>query len=305
MSGHDHSHALPAAGRRGRLAVVFSITATIMVAEVIGALASGSLALLADAGHMFTDSAGLLIALTATTLALRPATDKRTWGYKRAEIIAAAAQAAVLLAVGGFVAVEGVRRLIEPPEVESTAMLWFGVIGLAGNLIGLAILASSRGENLNMKAAFLEVLNDALGSVAVIVSAIVIATTGWNRADAVVSLLIAALIVPRALILLRDTIDVLMETTPKGLDLEAVRIRLSELPHVLEVHDLHASRIDSDTPVLSAHVTVHNGCLTAAHLGSVLTDLQRCVAQDFQVPIEHSTFQIEPATHPHTETLHP
>ncbi|KWW43161.1 Metal cation efflux system protein CzcD [Micrococcus luteus] len=223
MSGHDHSHALPAAGRRGRLAVVFSITATIMVAEVIGALASGSLALLADAGHMFTDSAGLLIALTATALALRPATDKRTWGYKRAEIIAAAAQAAVLLAVGGFVAVEGVRRLIEPPEVESTAMLWFGVIGLAGNLIGLAILASSRGENLNMKAAFLEVLNDALGSVAVIVSAIVIATTGWNRADAVVSLLIAALIVPRALILLRDTIDVLMETTPKGLDLEAVR----------------------------------------------------------------------------------
>ncbi|MFI8807930.1 cation diffusion facilitator family transporter, partial [Micrococcus luteus] len=177
MSGHDHSHALPAAGRRGRLAVVFSITATIMVAEVIGALASGSLALLADAGHMFTDSAGLLIALTAATLALRPATDKRTWGYKRAEIIAAAAQAAVLLAVGGFVAVEGVRRLIEPPEVESTAMLWFGVIGLAGNLIGLAILASSRGENLNMKAAFLEVLNDALGSVAVIVSAIVIATT--------------------------------------------------------------------------------------------------------------------------------
>lgn len=133
MSGHDHSHALPAAGRRGRLAVVFSITATIMVAEVIGALASGSLALLADAGHMFTDSAGLLIALTAATLALRPATDKRTWGYKRAEIIAAAAQAAVLLAVGGFVAVEGVRRLIEPPEVESTAMLWFGVIGLAGN----------------------------------------------------------------------------------------------------------------------------------------------------------------------------
>lgn len=156
-----------------------------------------------------------------------------------------------------------------------------------------------------MKAAFLEVLNDALGSVAVIVSAIVIDTTGWNRADAVVSLLIAALIVPRALILLRDTIDVLMETTPKGLDLEAVRIRLSELPHVLEVHDLHASRIDSDTPVLSAHVTVHNGCLTAAHLGTVLTDLQRCVAQDFQVPIEHSTFQIEPATHPHTETLHP
>ena len=161
----------------------------------------------------------------------------------------------MLLAVGGFVAVEGVRRLLAPPAVESTTMLWFGVIGLAGNLIGLAILASARGQNLNMKAAFLEVLNDALGSVAVIVSAIVIATTGWSRADAVVSLLIAALIVPRSLILLRDTIEVLMETTPKGLDLEAVRTRLGQLPHTVEVQDLHASRIDSDTPVLSAHVT--------------------------------------------------
>lgn len=304
MSGHDHSHALPGPGRRGRLAVVFGITATIMVAEIIGALASGSLALLADAGHMFTDSAGLLIALIAASLALKPATDQRTWGYQRAEILAAAAQAAVLLAVGGFVAVEGVRRLLAPPEVESTTMLWFGVIGLAGNLIGLAILASARGENLNMKAAFLEVLNDALGSVAVIVSAIVIATTGWTRADAVVSLLIAALIVPRSLILLRDTIDVLMETTPKGLDLEAVRTRLGQLPHVLEVHDLHASRIDSDTPVLSAHVTVRDDCLTAQHLGTVLADLQRCVAEDFHVAIEHSTFQIEPAAHRHTETHH-
>ncbi|WP_035930830.1 cation diffusion facilitator family transporter, partial [Kocuria rosea] len=222
MSGeHDHAHA--ATGRRGKLAVVFAITATIMVAEIIGALISGSLALLADAGHMFTDSAGLLIALIAATLALKPATDKRTWGYKRAEIVAAAAQASVLLAVGGFVAVEGIRRLLEPPEIESSAMLWFGVIGLVGNIIGLIILASGRGENLNMKAAFLEVANDALGSVAVIVSAIVIATTGWTQADAIVSLLIAALIVPRALILLRDTIEVLMETTPRGLDLEKVR----------------------------------------------------------------------------------
>ena len=302
MAEHDHAHT--ATGRRGKLAIVFAITAAIMVAEIIGAVVSGSLALLADAGHMFTDSAGLLIALTAASLALKPATDKRTWGYKRAEILAAAAQASVLLAVGGFVAVEGVRRLFEPPEVGSTAMLWFGVIGLVGNVIGLLVLASGRGENLNMKAAFLEVANDALGSVAVIVSAIVIATTGWTRADALVSLLIAALIVPRALILLRDTIEVLMESTPKGLDLEAVRTRLEDLPHVLAVHDLHASRIDSDTPVLSAHVTVHDGCLTAEHLGEVLTDLQTCVARDFHVAIEHSTFQLEPATHRRDEPLH-
>ena len=301
-AGHDHHGA--AQGRRGKLAVVFAITATIMVAEIIGAVVSGSLALLADAGHMFTDSAGLLIALTAATLALKPATDKRTWGYKRAEIVAAAGQAAVLLAVGGFVAVEGVRRLLDPPEVESGPMLWFGVIGLVGNVIGLIVLASGRGDNLNMKAAFLEVANDALGSVAVIVSAIVIATTGWVRADAIVSLLIAALIVPRALILLRDTIEVLMETTPKGLDLEEVRTRLEALPHVVGVHDLHASRIDSDTPVLSAHVTVHDHCLTAEHTSTVLTDLQGCVARDFHVAFEHSTFQIEPASHRRDETLH-
>ncbi|WP_256998996.1 cation diffusion facilitator family transporter [Micrococcus luteus] len=201
----------------------------------------------------------------------------------------------MLLAVGGFVAVEGVRRLIEPPEVESTAMLWFGVIGLAGNLIGLAILASSRGEKPEHEGRVPGGTQRALGSVAVIVSAIVIATTGWNRADAVVSLLIAALIVPRALILLRDTIDVLMGP-PQGLGPGAVRIRLSELPHVLEVHDLHASRIDSDTPVLSAHVTVHNGCLTAAHLGTVLTDLQRCVAR---FPSTHRTLHLPNRTgHP-------
>lgn len=301
-AGHDH-HGV-ANSRRGKLTVVFAITATIMVAEIIGAVVSGSLALLADAGHMFTDSAGLLIALTAATLALKPATDKRTWGYKRAEIIAAAGQAAVLLAVGGFVAVEGVRRLLDPPEVESSAMLWFGMVGLVGNVIGLAILASGRRSNLNMKAAFLEVANDALGSVAVIVSAIVIATTGWTRADAIVSLLIAALIVPRAMVLLRDTVEVLMETTPKGLDLEEVRTRLEALPHVLNVHDLHASRIDSDTPVLSAHVTVRDGCLTADHAGTVLADLQACVSRDFHVSIEHATFQIEPASHHRDEALH-
>ncbi|SDQ03183.1 cation diffusion facilitator family transporter [Arthrobacter crystallopoietes] len=303
MSGHDHDHGALARGRRGKLAVVFALTATVMVAEIIGAMVSGSLALLADAGHMFTDSAGLLIALLAATLALKPATDKRTWGYKRVEIIAAAGQAALLLAVGGFILYEGIRRLIDPPEVESEAMLWFGIIGLAGNLIGLIILAADRRSNLNMKAAFLEVLNDALGSVAVIVSAVVIATTGWTRADAIVSLLIGALIIPRTLVLLRDTIDVLMETAPRGLDLDQVRRRLLALPHVIDVHDLHASRVDSDTPVLSAHVTVRDTCLTADHVSVVLADLQTCVADDFAVSIEHSTFQIEPASHRGTETI--
>lgn len=154
-----------------------------------------------------------------------------------------------------------------------------------------------------MKAAFLEVLNDALGSVAVIVSAVVMSLTGWTQADAVVSLLIAALIVPRSLVLLRDTVDVLMETTPKGLDLDKVRSRILEVDHVIDVHDLHASRVDSDTPVLTAHVTVQDGCLTDGHAAAILLDLQGAVATEFDVSIEHSTFQLETVAHRRSETM--
>jgi len=303
-SGHDHSHgAADHHGQRGKLLLVFAITFTVMLAEILGTILTGSLALLADAGHMFTDSAGLLIAVIAASLALKPATHKRTWGYKRAEIIAAAGQAALLLGVGGFVIVEGIRRLFDPPEVGGSLMLWFGVIGLAGNAVGLVVLASGRHHNFNMKAAFLEVLNDALGSIAVIVAALVIALTGWTRADAVVSLLIGALIIPRTLSLLRDTVNVLMESTPPGLDLAKVREHILALPHVIDVHDLHASLVASGVPVLSAHVTVQDQCMRDGHSASILADLQRCVAKDFDVSIEHSTFQIEPAAHRDQESI--
>ncbi|MBD1540318.1 cobalt-zinc-cadmium efflux system protein [Pseudarthrobacter oxydans] len=305
MSGHDHDHALAGGTRqRGKLLVVFAITFTVMAAEIIGAFLTGSLALLADAGHMFTDSTGLLIALIAASLALKPPTLKRTWGYKRAEIIAAAFQAALLLVVGTFVIVEGIRRFFEPPEIAGPAMLWFGVIGLAGNAIGLIVLASGRNHNFNMKAAFLEVLNDALGSVAVIVAAIIIAVTGWVQADAIVSLLIGVLIIPRTLKLLRDTVNVLMENAPAGLDLGDVREHILALPHVIDVHDLHASLVGSGTPVLSAHVTVEDGCMTDGHAATILADLQRCVAEHFDVSVEHSTFQIEPAAHRDQESMH-
>lgn len=304
MSGHDHDHAAAGAGQRGKLIIVFAITFTVMVAEIIGAFLTGSLALLADAGHMFTDSTGLLIALIAASLALKPATLKRTWGYKRAEIIAAAFQAALLLGVGGFVIVEGIRRFFEPPDIAGPAMLWFGIIGLAGNAIGLIVLASGRNHNFNMKAAFLEVLNDALGSVAVIVAAIVIALTGWVQADAVVSLLIGVLIIPRTLKLLRDTVNVLMENAPAGLDMADVRDHILALPHVIDVHDLHASLVGSGTPVLSAHVTVEDGCMTDGHAATILADLQRCVAEHFDVSVEHSTFQIESAAHRDQESIH-
>lgn len=302
MSGHDHGAG--ASGQRGKLIAVFAITFTVMLAEILGSVLTGSLALLADAGHMFTDSAGLLIALIASSLALKPATLTRTWGYQRAEIIAAAAQAALLLAVGGFVIVEGIRRLFEPPEVGESMMLWFGIIGLAGNIAGLVILSSGRNHNFNMKAAFLEVLNDALGSVAVIAAAIIIALTGWLQADAVVSLFIGVLIIPRTLKLLRATVDVLMESTPKGLDLAKVREHILAVPHVIDVHDLHASLVASGTPILSAHVTVEDGCMTDGHAATILADLQRCVAEDFDVSVEHSTFQIEPAAHRDQESMH-
>ena len=300
--GHDHGTAA-AVGQRGKLLVVFAITFTVMAAEIIGAFLTGSLALLADAGHMFTDSTGLLIALIAASLALKPPTLKRTWGYKRAEIIAAAFQAALLLVVGTFVIVEGIRRFFEPPEIAGPAMLWFGVIGLAGNAIGLIVLASGRNHNFNMKAAFLEVLNDALGSVAVITAAIIIAVTGWVQADAIVSLLIGVLIIPRTLKLLRDTVNVLMENAPAGLDLGEVREHILALPHVIDVHDLHASLVGSGTPVLSAHVTVEDTCMMDGHAATILADLQRCVAEHFDVSVEHSTFQIEPAAHRDQESI--
>jgi cobalt-zinc-cadmium efflux system protein len=297
MSGHDHDHGTAVAGNRRKLLLVFAITFTGMIAEIIGSFLTGSLALLADAGHMFTNSTGLLIALIAASLALKPATAKRTWGYKRAEIIAAAGQAALLLGVGGFVIFEGIRRLIEPPEIGGSTMLWFGIIGVAGNALGLIVLASGRKHNFNMKAAFLDVLNDALGSVAVIAAAIIIAVTGWVQADAVVSLLIGVLIIPSTLKLLRDTVNVLMENAPQGLDMTEVRARILAVPHVIDVHDLHASLVGSGTPVLSAPITVEDTWMRDGHAATILADLQRCVAEHFEVSVEHSTFQIEPAAH--------
>lgn len=291
---HAHSAHLPA-DHRGRLATVLGITVSVLLAELVGAIWSGSLALLADAGHMLTDVAGLTLALLAAVLARRPATEARTWGFRRAEVLAAAAQAAVLLAVGIFVLVEAVRRLISPPEVTTGIMLVFGVVGLVGNLVSVAVLASGRGATLNMRAAFLEVVNDALGSVAVLLAAAVIATTGWLRADAVASLVIGVLIIPRTLTLLRESVEVLMESTPKGLDLAEVRERMLGLEHVHDVHDLHASQVATGLPVLTAHVVVDDSCFFDGHLGPMLDELQRCLSTDFDV--EHSTIQFEAEAH--------
>ncbi|GEL94613.1 cation diffusion facilitator family transporter [Cellulomonas composti] len=301
---HDHSHHHEVGDHRGRLAVAFGITTAILVAQGIGAVLTGSLALLVDTVHVLTDAAGLGIALSAATLALRPPTARRTWGFRRAEVLAALVQAGVLLAVGVYVLVEGVQRLFEPPEIQARELVVFGVIGLVGNIVSLLVLAGGRSSSFNMRAAFLEVVNDALGSVAVIVAAVVIATTGWLQADAVAGLLIGLLILPRALRLLRETASVLLETTPPGLDLDEVRRHLLGVDHVLAVHDLHASLIATGLPVLSAHVVVDTGCFADGHAPQILDELQQCVGSHFDVA--HTTFQLEPVAHgEHEDYGHP
>ena len=292
---HDHDHA--AGSGRGRLAIALGITTVILAAEIVGAAITGSLALLVDAAHMLTDAGGLTIGLIAASLAGRPANSKRTWGLARSEVLGAAAQAAVLLGVGIFVLVEAVQRLFNPPEIDGGLLVVFGIIGLAGNAASIAILASSRGKNLNLRAAFLEVVNDALGSVVVIVAAVVIALTGFQLADAIGALVVGALILPRAVLLLRDTSAVLLESTPKGIDLADVRDHMLELDHVIAVHDLHVSQIATGMPVLTAHVVVDDSCFYDGHNAKMLDDLQHCVAAHFAVQIDHSTFQLEPAGH--------
>ncbi|SDQ52073.1 cation diffusion facilitator family transporter [Microbacterium sp. cf332] len=299
-AGHDHGPS-DAAGSgdgapgdfRRRLWIAFGITAAIVVTQAVGSVVTGSLALLTDTAHALTDASGLLVALVAATLMLRPATARRTWGFRRIEVIAALAQAALLLGVGVYAAIEGIRRLFEPPEVPAFELLVFGIVGLVANIVAIALLASSRGANFNMRAAFLEVLNDALGSVGVIVAAIVIATTGFAQADAIAGLFIAGLIVPRAAKLMRETGSVLMEFTPRGLDLDDVRAHIMRLDHVTDVHDLHASTVASGLPTITAHVVVEDRCFTDGHAAEVLQEVRSCVADHFEVSVPHSTFQIE------------
>jgi cobalt-zinc-cadmium efflux system protein len=272
------------------------------VAEVVGAIVSGSLALLADAGHMTADAAGLAFALVATSLANRPPTATRTFGLKRLEVLAALTNGLVVVAIAVSVAVEGVRRLVHPGEVKAGPVMVIAAIGLAANAISLLILRAGRKESINVRGAYLEVVGDSLGSVAVIASGAVIAWTGWLRADAVASLVIACLIVPRAFALLRDVVRVLMEATPQDMDLAEVRAHLEALPGVISVHDLHAWTITSGLAALTAHVVVRPEAFTPQAYHELLDQMAGCLAGDFD--LEHSTFQIEPADH--TETgLHP
>ncbi|MGB3373943.1 MAG: cation diffusion facilitator family transporter [Microbacterium sp.] len=298
----EHDHVSAGTSRR-RLLIAFTITLIVFITEVAGAVITGSLALLVDAAHMLTDVIGLALALTAAHLMNRTPSARYTWGLRRAEVLGALAQAALLLGVGVFALIEGVRRLFEPPEIASGSLLFFGIIGLIANVASLFVLMGGRKTNLNMRAAFLEVFNDALGSVGVIVSAILITTLGWYRADAVAGIVIALLIIPRTFILLRASGSVLLESTPPGLDLDDVRRHLRELDHVVDVHDLHASQVSTDLPTLTAHVVVDDQ-LSQKESAKLLRSLQTCVAEHFAVSVEHSTFQIEPRSHPGEHTTH-
>jgi cobalt-zinc-cadmium efflux system protein len=295
-SGHGHAYGATATGRhRWLLAGTLAISLTIFVVQVVGAFLTGSLALLADAGHVLADSGGVALALGAALLAARPAIGHRTFGWARAEILAAAVNGLVLTGIGGYVLVEGVRRLVEPSAVEPAGMALFGAIGLAGNLGGVALLWRAREASLNLRAAFLEVATDTATSVGVLVAALAIALTGFTRADALVSLAIGLVIVPRALRLLREAVDVLLESAPAEIDLEQIRTHIRAVDHVHDVHDLHVHTVTSGMPVLSAHVVVEPACFHDGHAPQLLDALQSCLAGHFDVA--HSTFQLEPVGH--------
>ncbi|MCL7425948.1 cation diffusion facilitator family transporter [Streptomyces sp. NPDC057806] len=301
-AGHDHGHAhgghaggTATAAYRGRLRIALSITLTVMVVEIVGGVLADSLALVADAAHMATDAVGLAMALLAIHFANRPATGNRTFGFARAEILAALANCLLLLGVGSYVLYEAIQRFITPAETEGGLTIVFGAIGLVANMISLTLLMRGQKESLNVRGAFLEVAADALGSLAVLISAVVILTTGWQAADPIASLVIGLMIVPRTVKLLRETLDVLLEAAPKGVDMMEVRSHILALDGVEDVHDLHAWTITSGMPVLSAHVVVSSEALSGIGHEKMLHELQGCLGDHFDV--EHCTFQLEPSGH--------
>lgn len=303
MSSGEHAHSHSHIGTNSaRLAWALAVTGAVLVAELIGATLTGSLSLLADAGHMVVDSSGLVVALIVAHLVHRPRNDTYTWGLARAEVLAAALQAGMLIIISLSVAWEALTRFFEPITLASLPMLWVGFIGLVANIISLLILAGGRGESLNMRAAFLEVANDALGSVAVIVAALLALTTGWNGGDAIASLCIAAFMIPRAILLLRSAVRVLMEGTPVELNVGEIRRHMEAMERVDAVHDLHVSTIQSNVYVLTAHITAH--CRNELEYTALLRSLEECAAEHFPLSIGHTTFQLEPLTHRHEKLVH-
>lgn len=304
---HDHAPApggIRSASSRRLLAISLSLTATVMLVQIIGALLSGSLALLADAAHMFTDASGLVIALIAATVAARPADDRRTFGYQRAEVFGALINAVILIALATWVAIEGIGRLIDPGEVEVAGglMLIVAVVGMLANAVSMWLLSRAQRTSINVRGAYLEVMGDLIGSVAVIVAAVVILVTGWMPADAIASLFIAAMIIPRAIALLREVFSVLAESAPKGTAVSEIRTHLLGYEGIVGVHDVHVWQLTRGAPVFTAHVSIEPALYADGRSAQLLTEMQACLADHFDV--EHSTFQIEPAEQSDCEPHH-
>jgi cobalt-zinc-cadmium efflux system protein len=299
--GHDHGHAAGRAEDRGRLRVVLGITLVVMAVEVVGAVVTGSLALFADAGHMGTDAAAVVLALGASYVAGRGGGPRSTFGLHRVEILAAVVNALALLVVCGYLVWAGISRLADPAAVDAGPMIAFAAVGLVANAASLLILNRSRTGSLNLRGAANEVLADLVGSVLAIAAGVAILLWGFERADPIASLVIAALILPRSLLLLRDAALVLLEVAPQGLDLDDVRRHLLQTPGVVDVHDLHAWTITSGMPSLSAHVTVTQEALDEHGVGGILDRLCDCTAEHFD--LRHSTFQVEPVSHRAHEDL--
>jgi cobalt-zinc-cadmium efflux system protein len=272
------------------LLVVLGLTTAYLLAEVVGGLLTGSLALLADAGHMLADVFGLTMSLAALRIAARPATARNTFGFHRAEILAAVANAVLLLGIAGVVLYEAWHRFSEPEPVASLPMLFVAAGGLIVNMIAFKALHGAAHHNLNLRGALLEVVADMLGSVGAILAAITIMLTGWYQADPLVSVLVALFILPRAWSLLRSGLDVLLEATPAHLDLATIVRAMQQTPGVAAVHDVHAWTISSGYVAMSAHVEASGRASS-----DVLHDLQTLLREDLHV--DHVTLQVESADH--------
>ncbi|AFZ69721.1 cation diffusion facilitator family transporter [Deinococcus peraridilitoris] len=287
---HPHNHGPGGHAHRAdqkRLTVALIITATFMIAEIIGGLISNSLALLSDAGHMASDVAALALSLFALWFARKPATPQRTYGFYRVEILAAFVNAATLLILTAWILLEAYQRLSEPPEVQGGVMLAVAVAGLIANLVSAYVLHGGQQDNLNVRGAFLHVLGDLLGSVGAIIASLLVLFTGLAIADPIVSALIGLLIIRSAWILLNESLNVLLEGAPKGTDVRAVRSTLKSLPQVLDVHDLHVWAITAGQPLLTAHLEIEG----RADATQVLIQAQRELSE--QYGITHVTLQLE------------
>lgn len=292
-----HNHAVGATSKM--LAIALGLTTVFLITELIGSFVFNSLALLSDAAHMFTDSAALAIALAAVKIGQRPADEARTFGYRRFEILAAAFNALLLFAVAGYVLWEGVARFFQPSEVESTGMLAVAAIGLAINIVAMRLLSAGKNSSLNIKGAYLEVWADMLGSIGVIIGAIVIMLTGWQWVDPVVAIGIGLWVLPRTWTLLKDTTQILLEGVPRGVDLGQLRIAIAEVPGVAGVHDLHVWSLTSDDRSLSTHVELAEG----ADFDAVRATVAKVLRDRFD--IEHATIQVEREACADPEGLHP